>query len=348
MLKAIEWKQHKLFIVDQTKLPERTVKILCRAPQQVAEAIKTLKIRGASAVGVAAAFAIYLGVKATPLAKTYPKLIAQIDKTKALLKNTQSPDMNLYWAIDRMRNCAESNRDHKLVTLRDILLREAMAIMKEDEKVTQTIANMGSEMIRNGDHILTCGNSGTLSTAGVGTALGMLIQSAGRLQDIHILVGETRPHLHGARLTALELKQAKVPFKLITDNMAAYFMKKGLVNVVAVGASRVAMNGDVAAEMGTYGLAMLAYHHNIPFYVAAPISSFDRSLHNGEQLQVEERRPEEVLNIHGKPISVIGAKAANPSCDITPHKYISALISELGIIRAPFDQNLKNLFSTLV
>jgi methylthioribose-1-phosphate isomerase len=203
-------------------------------------------------------------------------------------------------------------------------------------------------MIRNGDHILTCGNSGTLSTAGVGTALGMLIQSAGRLQDIHILVGETRPHLHGARLTALELKQAKVPFKLITDNMAAYFMKKGLVNVVAVGASRVAMNGDVAAEMGTYGLAMLAYHHNIPFYVAAPISSFDRSLHNGEQLQVEERRPEEVLNIHGKPISVIGAKAANPSCDITPHKYISALISELGIIRAPFDQNLKNLFSTLV
>jgi len=348
MLKAIEWKQHKLFITDQTKLPERVVRVPCRTPQHIADAIRGLKICGASAIGVAAAFAVYLGVKTPPMAKNYPKLLAQILKTTELLKSLRCSDMNLYWALDRMRHCAENNRDHKLSTLRDILLREAMNILKEDEKTSRTISLLGSDLLRSGDSVLTYGNAGALASAGMGSALGMLAQAAAKHQDFQVLVAENRPYLHGARLTALELKAAKIPFKLITDNAAAFLMRQGRVHVVVVGARRIAMNGDVVGDIGTYGLAMLAYHHNIPFYVAAPVSSFDRGLHTADHVVLGERKAEEIIAIHGKPISVTGVKALNPVCDVTPHKYISALISDLGVVRAPYDQNLRNLFSTLI
>ncbi len=348
MLKAVEWKQQILTVVDQTKLPGKITKLQIRTPLHIVDAIKTRKVGGASALGVLAAFGVYLGIKQPPLAKTYDKLIQQIDKICALLIKSQPTSMNMVWALERMKRCARNNRDHKLDTLRDILLREATAILKEDGQVTQTIAGLGVDLIRDGDTILTCGNTGALSSAGRGTALGIIIEAANSRQDLQVVVCETRPGLHGSRQVALELKQAKVPFQLIADNMAAHMMKKGMIDVALAGADRISMNGDVAAEIGTYGLAMLAYHHSLSFYIAAPVSTFDRNLFSGDLIPIEERKPDDVISCHGKPISVPGVKAYYPAFDVTPHKYVSALITELGIIRAPFDQNLKNLFSTLV
>ncbi len=348
MVKSVEWKKNKLILIDQTKLPGKLVKLECRTPLQVAEAIQTMKVRGAPAIGVAAAFGAYLGIRQPPLAKTFDVLWKQLEKTSALLAKTRPTAMNLFWALERIRRCAQNNRDHKLPTLRDIILREALSIWREDERVTRKISELGAELLREGDTVMTHCNAGALATAGVGTALGIIVEGARRHKDIQVLVGETRPRLQGARLTAWELKQAKVPFHLITDNMAGYFMKTGKINVVVVGADRIALNGDVANKIGTYSLAMLAYHHGIPFYVAAPVSTFDRNLLTGEFIPIEERRPDEVTLINGKPISLPKVKAFNPAFDVTPHKYISALITELGIVRAPYDQNLRNLFATLV
>ncbi len=346
-MRAIEWKQNKLVLLDQTKLPGKVVKLECRTPEQVADAIRSMKVRGAPAIGVAAAFGVYLGV-ARPLPTSFEKLWTQLERTVALLAKTRPTAVNLAWALGRMRRCAQNNRDHRVPTLRDILLREALGILREDEQVCRKIAELGVELVRDGDVILTHCNAGSLATAGVGTALGIVTEAARRRKDIRALVGETRPRLQGARLTAWELKQARVPFHLITDNMAAHFMRQGRIKVVLVGADRVAMNGDVANKIGTYGLAILAYTHNIPFYVAAPVSTFDRTLASGEGIPIEERDPREVTEINGKPISVVGVKALNPAFDVTPHKYLSALITELGVVRAPFDQNLRNLFANLV
>ena len=291
MLKAIEWKQNKLYLIDQTKLPGKVVRVECRTPEQVAEAITRMKVRGAPAIGVAAAFGVYLGIKRPPLAKTFEQLHTQVEKLCALLGKTRPTAVNLFWALDRMKRCTQNNRDHKLSTLRDILLREALNIFREDERVTKNIAALGAELIREGDTIMTHCNAGALATAGVGTALGVVMEAASKLKKIRVLVGETRPRLQGARLTAWELKQARVPFHLITDNMAAHFMKKGMINVVIVGADRIAMNGDVANKIGTYGLAILAYQHNLPFYVAAPISTFDRNLLNGDLIPIRAGSP---------------------------------------------------------
>jgi methylthioribose-1-phosphate isomerase len=348
VIKAVEWKNNRLFLIDQTKLPGKLAKFECKTAQQVAEAITAMKVRGAPAIGVAAAFGVYLGIRRPPLAKTFEQLQTQVAKLCAFLGKTRPTAVNLFWALDRMKRCAQNNRDHKMSTLRDILLREALNIWREDERVTRAIAAQGAELFRDGDTIMTHCNAGALATAGVGTALGVVVEAARKHANIKVLVGETRPRLQGARLTAWELKQARVPFHLITDNMAAYFMKKGTINVVIVGADRIAMNGDVANKIGTYGLAMLAYHHNLPFYVAAPVSTFDRNLATGDLIPIEERSPEEVTHINDRPISISGVKALNPAFDVTPHRYISAIITELGVVRAPFDQNLKNLFANLV
>ncbi|MCD4812645.1 S-methyl-5-thioribose-1-phosphate isomerase [bacterium] len=347
MLKAIEWKQHKLLAVDQSKLPGKIVKIQCKNPAQIVEMIRERKIQGSNAIGVLAAFAVYLGVKLPPLVKTYEKLIQQIEKICSQITKAQPTSMSIQWALDRMKRCAKSNRDHKLVTLREILLREAIAILREDEKATEAIVELGVDMIRDGDTILVFGNTGSLSSAGRGTALGMVIAAASKREDIHVLVCETRPLLLGARQAALELKQARVSFQLITDNMAAHLMKTGMIDIVVAGAERISMNGDVAAEIGTYGLAMLAYHHSISFYVAATVSNFDRNLFSGEMIPSEERKPGEILMVNGKPITLPGVKAIYPATDVTSQKYVSAIITELGIIRAPYDQNLRNLFSNL-
>ncbi|MBN1595387.1 S-methyl-5-thioribose-1-phosphate isomerase [candidate division FCPU426 bacterium] len=347
MQKAIEWKQHRLFIVDQTKLPNKIVKLQCRNPRQIVECLKDRKIHGSGALAAVTAFSVFLAVKTPPLAKTYEKLVMQIEKTSAMLLHAQPTSMSVAWALDRMRRCARNNRDHKMVTLRDILQREALTILKEEEKSTEIVAKLGADLIRDGDTILTYGNTGSFSSAGRGTALGMIIEAARCRQDIHVLVCETRPGLHGARQTAMELKQAKVPFQIITDNMIGHLMKKGMVDIVVAGADRIAMNGDTAAEIGTYGLAVMAYHHNVSFYVAATVAAFDRNIFSGELIPIEERQSLEILPQNGRPVKVPGLKALYPAFDITPQKYISAIISELGVIRAPYDQNLRNVFSNL-
>ncbi|MEW6515699.1 MAG: S-methyl-5-thioribose-1-phosphate isomerase [candidate division FCPU426 bacterium] len=347
MLKAVEWKQHRLFIVDQSKLPARVTKTPCRSAQQVVEAIRSRRLCGASALGVAAGFAVYLGVIQKPMAKTHDKLLQQINKLCELLAKSQPTSMNLLWALERMKRCAQNNRDHKLNTLRDILLREALNIQREEDKVTKAISGYGPEMIRDGDTILTCGNTGALSSGGSGTALGMIKEASAARRDLHVLLCESRPGLYGARQAAMELKQAKIPFQLITDNMAAYLMKKGMIDVLLVGAERITMNGDVAAEIGTYSLALSAYYHNLSCYVAAPVSAFDRNLLTGDLVPIEERHPEELFWCNGKSGAKSTIKAFYPAFDVTPHKYISALITELGVVRAPYDQNLRNLLATM-
>ncbi|MCK5218191.1 S-methyl-5-thioribose-1-phosphate isomerase [bacterium] len=347
MLKAIEWKQHKLFVVDLNKLPQKAVKLQCRNPQQIAEAITTMKVQGASALGIAAAFGVYLAVKTPPLAKTYDQLQAQIEQAVVLLNQTRPAAASLFWALERMKNCARNNRDHKLPTLRDILLREAISILKEDEKAHKIISGLGAEMLRDSDQVLTYGNVGALSAAGPGGPLGVITESLAGQKKIRVLVCETRPRLQGARLAALELKQARVNFHLITDNMAAYFMQKGQIDVVIVGADRIVLNGDAVGTMGSYGLAMLAYYHNLPFYITAPVCVFERKSFNQDFVPLTERSPEEVTGLNGKSISLPKVKAYNPAFDIIPHKYISAIITELGVIRAPYDQNLRDLFFSL-
>ncbi|MCK5243186.1 S-methyl-5-thioribose-1-phosphate isomerase [bacterium] len=346
-MKAIEWKQHKLMVVDQSKLPGQVMKIQCKNPKQIAELISAQKVHGSGIWGVLAAFSVYLGVKTPPMAKTYDKLMQQIESICTLISKVQPTSMNIAWALDRMRRCARNNRDHKLVTLRDILLREVMTILKEEEKASKSVAAVGADLIREGDTILTHGNTGAFSSAGCGTALGMIIEAASKREDVHVFVCETRPGLRGTRQTALELKQAKVPFQIITDNMVGYLMKKGMVDIAVVGADRVAMNGDMAGEIGTYGLASLAYQHNVSFYVAATVAAFDRNLFSGELIPIQERKPQEVLSLNGKVLAAPGVKAYNPAFDITPQKLISAIVCELGVIRAPYDQNLRNLFSNL-
>jgi methylthioribose-1-phosphate isomerase len=347
MLRAIEWKQQKLMAVDQSKLPGKAMKIQCKNPKQIAELIATQKVHGSGVWSVLAAFAVYLGVKTPPLAKNYDKLMQQVESICTLISKVQPMSMNISWALERMRRCARNNRDHKLITLRDILLREAVSILKEEDKASKSVATVGADLIREGDTILTYGNTGALSSVGCGTALGMIIEAASKFEDVHVFVCETRPSFRGTRQAALELKHAKIPFQIITDNMVAHMMKKGMIDIAVVGADRVAMNGDVAAEIGTYGLASLAYQHNVSFYVAASVATFDRNLFSGELMPIPERKPNEILTVNGKSLAAPGVKAYNPAFDITPQKYISALVCDLGVIRAPYDQNLRNLFSNL-
>lgn len=343
MLKAVEWKQKKLFVIDQTKLPGSMLKIQLRTVAQVMDAIQQRKVRGSSLLGSIAAFAVYLAVKQTPLAKNFEDLLKDVEKVSTRILKLQPISMDIEWALAGMKHCVLNHRDYKLSTLRDIILREAVNILKAYEAAGKTMVENSLELIRDGDCVLTYGNAGALSAPGSGSALGIIIQAAAK-KNISVIVPETRPLMEGARLTAVELKHAKIPFQLIADNASASLMKEGIINIVMIGARRIAMNGDIAATIGTYGLAMQAYQHRIPVYVAAPASTFDCALISGESIAMEKRKTDELLKWNNKPISIPGVKALNPAFDLTPHKYISALITDLGIIRAPYDQNLKNLF----
>lgn len=347
MLRAVEWRQQKLYYIDQTKLPAKLVKVGCQTSAQILDALVRRKIRGASAVGIASAFGAYLEIKRGPLPKNFEKFYALLEKSCRLFTKALPESLGAEWAVERMLRCARNHRDHKLSTQRDILQKEAAAILREDEKACQAIAAAGVELLRENDMVLTLGNAGALSSGGIGPVQGILSQSQKKFREFQVLLCETRPALQGARLTALELKHDKIPFQIITESMAAHFMGIGRVQAVLLGAHRVSMSGDVTATMGTYGLAMLAYHHRLPVYIAAPVSAFERQGASGTSHPGLERDVNEVLSWQGKPVSVPGAKALNPAFDLTPHKYISALVTELGIVRAPFDLNLKQLFSTL-
>ena len=341
-MKTIEWKDGKVFLIDQRKLPLKLEVINCYTYQEVAEAIKKMKIRGAPAIGVAAAFGIALAAYSSK-ADTYGEFIQDMEKAKNCLAITRPTAVNLFWALKRMMNLINIKKKVDLFTLKDIILQEAKNIAWEDIEINKTMGKYGSSLIKNGDSILTHCNAGALATVDHGTALGVIRTAFKEGKKLQVYVDETRPVLQGARLTAWELTQEKIPFTLITDNMAGFLMYLKKVNLIIVGADRIARNGDVANKIGTYSLSVLARENKVPFYVAAPISTIDMSLKSGKEIPIEERDPKEVTHILGKQIAPVGVKVFNPAFDLTPNAYVEAIITEKGIIRKPFEENIKTV-----
>ncbi len=343
-ISPIEWKGSVLKVLDQTLLPGEKKYISCRTYRDVAKAIKDMKLRGAPLIGIVAALAIAMEVR-NSRANNFNKLHRDIEKMADTLVKTRPTAVNLKWAVDRMLRLVELNKDRRISSLKDLIISEANKIYKEDLENNKTMGMFGAELLRDKDRVLTHCNAGALATAGFGTALGVIRAAIMRKKKITVYIDETRPYLQGARLTAWEMSEMNVPHFLITDNMAGYFMKKGSIDVVIVGADRIAANGDVANKIGTYSVAVLAYTHRIPFYVAAPSSTFDMSIKTGDEIPIEERDEQEVRLIGGREIAPKKTKALHPAFDVTPAKYISAIITEKGVIRAPYDVNLEKLFA---
>lgn len=341
-VETIFWKNGIVYILDQKKLPQKTVYLKCRNCRQVAEAIKKMNIRGAPAIGVAAAMGIALGM-CRFAGNNKVDYFSQLDKVSGIFAATRPTGVNLFWAIVRMVKCAYKYEKEPISLINELLLKEAQSIYSEDIQANRKIGEYGVSLIAKGARILTHCNAGALATAGYGTALGIIRKAHEEKKNIKVFVDETRPFLQGARLTAWELKEEGIPFTLITDNMAGYFMYRGKIDTVIVGADRVAANGDVVNKIGTYSVAVLAKEHNIPFYVAAPLSTFDLTKTEGKQIVIEERNLEEVTHIANKRIAPEGIDVANPAFDITPHKYITAIITEKGIIKPPFEENIKKV-----
>jgi methylthioribose-1-phosphate isomerase len=312
-----------LALLDQTRLPGETVYVTCRSSEDVADAIRSMKVRGAPAIGVAAAYGLAL---AAPH--------GDVERAAELLRQTRPTAVNLQWAIDRVLTHGRQP---------DEVLALANEIAEEDVAANKQIGAYGLDLVPQNANLLTHCNAGALATVDYGTALGIVRAAHEAGRGIHVYVDETRPFLQGARLTTWELREAGVPLTLITDNMAGHFLSRGKVDLVVVGADRIAANGDVANKIGTYSLAVLAHAHGIPFYVAAPLSTIDLSLKSGDEIPIEERSSDEVTHLQGVAIAPEGVEAAHPAFDVTPARYITAIITERGVLRAPYAESLQAL-----
>jgi len=333
--KTIEWKGDHIRLLDQRKLPQEVRYLNCRDASSVAQAIRNMAIRGAPAIGVAAAMGIALAAK--KIRSNRPEIFRrEVEKVCHLMGETRPTAVNLFWAIERMRAMLDQFQSEGVEGLKSRLEKEALRIYTEDLKVNRKIGENGKILIQNGSGVLTHCNAGGLATAGYGTALGVIRAARDEGKRFHVYVDETRPLLQGARLTAWELIQEKIPCTVITDNMAGSLMEKKEITLVVVGADRIARNGDTANKIGTYSLAVLSNWHRIPFYVAAPTSTFDFGLFSGRDIPIEERAGEEVTHIVGRRIAPGGVKVYNPAFDVTPHSLIQAIITEKGILRRPF------------
>jgi methylthioribose-1-phosphate isomerase len=343
-MRTVWWAKDRVKMIDQTKIPFQTEILEFRDYRKLARAIKDMRVRGAPAIGAATALGIALGVNYSNAASV-GGLSRELEKIVKTFKATRPTAVNLFWACRTMQEKFLKNKDRNLKEIKQILIREAERITREDITCCKKIGKWGATLVKKGASILTHCNAGALATADYGTALGVIRRAAEEGKGIKVFVDETRPRLQGARLTTWELKREKIPFTLITDNMAGYFMKRKKIDLVVVGADRVAANGDVANKIGTYSVAVLAKEHNIPFYVACPLSTIDLELSSGEEIVIEERDTKEVTHIGGRLLVPTGTKAANPAFDVTPAKYIQAIITEKGIARRPYRQSLKTLFS---
>ncbi len=339
-MKAIEWLGDRVKILDQSRLPRQQAYLELKRYQDIASAIAELKIRGAPAIGIAGAYGLALGALEIK-AKAKGEFLSKLRAVSLALAHTRPTARNLFRAIDRLLKVAQRGKD--IGQIKKALVAEAIRIHNEEAEATINLSRLGAELLSDDFSVLTHCNTGALATAGYGTALGVIKKAFEQGKRIRVLATETRPLLQGARLTAWELQKAKIPFTLITDSMAGYFMSRGEVSCVIVGADRIAANGDTANKIGTYTLAVLAKEHNIPFYVAAPTTTIDPSLASGAEIPIEQRSPEEVTHIQGVAIAPEGVEATNPAFDITPHRYITAIITESGIIRKPFGEGLRNL-----
>jgi len=337
-MKPIEWLGNKLKIIDQTKLPETTAFVELSDYRNVVAAIREMKVRGAPAIGVAAAYGIALGAQNIKT-ESKDRFISQLGQILQAFSVARPTAANLFHTIDRMKKIASTTDDTPII--KQALIDEAKRIHSEEEAATERLSQLGAELIKDGFTILTHCNTGSLATAGYGTALGIIKAAKKQGKKIDVIATETRPLLQGARLTAWELMQENIPATLITDSMAGYFINQGKVSCVIVGADRIAANGDVANKIGTYTLAVLAAENGIPFYVAAPTSTIDLSLNSGAEIPIEERNPEEVTSIGGTRLAPQGIRAANPAFDVTPHRYITAIITEKGIVKEPYGDRMK-------
>jgi methylthioribose-1-phosphate isomerase len=337
MLPTIEWRDDGIVMIDQRKLPAEEVYVQCRTYEAVAEAIEMMVIRGAPAIGVAAAFGVALGFKEV----SDPASVgADFARITARLRRTRPTARNLFWALERMTSVFESSRALGLEEIKRGLVTEALRIEAEDVEMNVRIGRFGADLIQDGDSVQTHCNAGGLATAAYGTAVGVIRAAFEQGKTFRVFVDETRPFLQGARLTAWELERLGIPYFVITDNTAGWLMRKGEISLVVVGADRIASNGDTANKIGTYSVAVLARENGIPFYVAAPRTTFDFTLDSGDRIPIEERPAAEVREINGRLIVPAGAKVRNPAFDVTPARYITAFITDEGIVRPPYDQNL--------
>lgn len=344
MLPTIKWDDNTVIMIDQRKLPLEEVYVECHDYEEVAQAIEKMIIRGAPAIGVAAAFGVALGVLQIKTASSLP---TEFDRIYSRLERTRPTARNLFWALERMQDVFLQNIKLELSSLQQVLVKEALVIEKEDLETNKKMGAWGKDLIGNGDSILTHCNAGALATAGYGTALGVIRAAFEEGKSLKVYADETRPLLQGARLTCWELDKDNIPVVLIADNMAGSLMQKGAISLVITGADRIALNGDTANKIGTYTTAVLAKEHGLPFYVAAPLSTIDFEISDGSQIPIEERDPQEVREIDGRLITLPQIEVCNPAFDVTPAKFISAIITEAGIARPPFDTSLKQLKTCL-
>ncbi len=337
MVETVQWTDAGVIMIDQTRLPKEEIYVTCRTYQEVVTAIKDMIVRGAPAIGVAAAMGVARGaLDASDLAAEFPVICDTLARTRPTA-------VNLFWAIERMkRRYAElaGQPDH---AIRHALATEAQLIYREDIEINKSIGRHGAELVPDGKTVLTHCNAGALATAGYGTALGVIRAAVAAGKNIDVFADETRPFLQGARLTAWELQRDSIPTTLITDNMAGWFLSQGRIGCVVVGADRIAANGDVANKIGTYSVAVLAKENNVPFYVAAPISTLDLSIPSGREIPIEERPAAEVTDMYTPGVAPEGIGVRNPAFDVTPARYVTAIITERGVARAPYEKSLAAL-----
>jgi len=342
MIHTIEWTDSGVVMLDQRLLPTEEIYNTYTSHSEVAEAIRSMVIRGAPAIGVAAAMGIALGLK-----NADPKTVSEMDDAFEQICDdigtTRPTAVNLFWAVERMKKVYQGARSQGIQAVCSALIQESVEMHAEDIEANRRMGRFGQELLPNKAQVLTHCNAGALATAGYGTALGVIRAAVEAGKQIHVFADETRPFLQGARLTAWELAKDHIPVTVITDNMAGHFMKKKEIDCVVVGADRIAGNGDVANKIGTYSVAVLAKENGIPFYVAAPISTLDLSIPDGSHIPIEERDPAEVSSINGIPVTPAGVGVSNPAFDVTPNHYVHAIITDRGIARPPFQKTLREL-----
>jgi methylthioribose-1-phosphate isomerase len=340
MIRTIEWRNGAVVMIDQRLLPTREVYRVCRDYREVARAIKSMVIRGAPAIGVAAAMGIALG-----MLRARGNITQSFHRICKVFEATRPTAVNLFWAIDRMRRTFDAVTDCDLTEIRKALVDEALAIRREDIAANKALGELGAALIPRDAQIMTHCNAGALATAGYGTALGVVRAAREAGKNVSVIANETRPFLQGARLTAWELKKDHIPVTLVTDGMSGHMMSNDNIACVVVGADRIAANGDVANKIGTYVLAVLAKRHRIPFYVAAPVSTIDPKCRGGNEIPIEYRDPDEVTQIGDRQVAPSGIRVVNPAFDVTPHTLVTAIITERGIVQAPYTANIRRLLS---
>jgi methylthioribose-1-phosphate isomerase len=342
MIQTLEWTEQGVRFIDQTKLPTEETYLVCKTHEQVADAIRTMVVRGAPAIGVAAALGIALGVKDSQ-AESVSELKRELDEICDNMGKTRPTAVNLFWAIGRMQEKFEGLRSRPIAQIKQEMIEEATRMHAEDIAANQAMGRHGATLMPSEGGVLTHCNAGALATAGYGTALGVIRAAVEAGKKIHVYADETRPFLQGSRLTAWELMKDGIATTVISDNMAGAIMRQGKIRAIVVGADRIAANGDVANKIGTYTVAVLAKENGIPFYVAAPISTVDLACPDGSKIPIEQRNVREVTHIAGKQMVPDGVSIENPAFDVTPAKYVAAIITERGLARAPYDESLRKL-----